>query len=132
MFLTVADLPGRAEWIGEPQLVVVPCIRHEVDALLRRWAVSDVVAEEAGIVVGELLANVVAHAQTTFRLEVKREGRLLYVAVEDGGIGVRPVVQPKASVRLELGLRLVSALALQWGWDEHPRGKTVWAAFLVD
>jgi two-component sensor histidine kinase len=131
MFLAVADLPGQAEWIGEPQLVVVPCIRHEVDALLGRWAVPDVVAEEVGVVVGELLANVVAHAQTTFRLEVKREGRLLHIAVEDGRVGVRPVAQPNASVRLELGLRLVSALALRWGWDEHPRGKTVWAVFLL-
>ena len=132
MFLAVADLPGQAEWIGEPQLVVVPCIRHEVDALLGRWAVPDVVAEEAGIVVGELLANVVAHAHTTFRLEVKREGQLLQVAVEDGRVGVQPVEQPKAPTRLELGLRLVSALALRWGWDEHATGKTVWAAFLLD
>ena len=132
MFLAVADLPGMAEWVGEPQLLGVSCIRHEVEALLRRWAVSDVVVEEAGVVVGELLANVVAHAHTTFRLEVKREGRLLHVAVEDGSVGVQPVAQSRASTRLGLGLRLVSALALRWGWDEHATGKTVWAVFLLD
>ena len=82
MFLAVADLPGKAEWVGEPHLLVVRCVRQEVAELLHRWAVADVVAQEAGIVVGELLANVVVHAQTTFRLEVQREGSML--RVEDG------------------------------------------------
>jgi anti-sigma regulatory factor (Ser/Thr protein kinase) len=93
--------------------------------------VPDVVAEEAAMVIGELVVNVVIHAQTTFRLVVRREGRLLIVAVEDGCVGARPVEQLNLSIGRGLGLRLVGAMALRWGWDEHATGKTVWAEFLL-
>jgi anti-sigma regulatory factor (Ser/Thr protein kinase) len=131
MFVAVADLPGWAEWVGEPHVDVLRGVRREVDELLRRWGVPDVVAEEAGMVVGELVANVVVHAQTTFRLVVRREGLLLIVAVEDGCVGARPVKHLNLSIGRGLGLRLVSAIALRWGWDEHATGKTVWAEFLL-
>ena len=131
MFLAVADLPGKAEWVGEPHLLVVRCVRQEVAELLHRWGVADVVAQEAGIVVGELLANVVVHAQTTFRLEVQREGSMLRVAVEDGSLGAPPVEQSSGLTGHGLGLRLVNTLAFRWGWNEYATGKTVWAVLLL-
>jgi anti-sigma regulatory factor (Ser/Thr protein kinase) len=132
MFLAVADLPGKAEWVGEPHPVVVGRVRQEVGKLLDRWGASDVVAQEAGIVVGELLANVVVHARTTFRLEVQREGLMLRIAVEDGCVAALPVEQPSVSTGKGLGLRLVNTLALRWGWCAQATGKTVWAVVLLD
>ena len=131
MFFAVADLPGKVEWVGEPFPVVVGCVRQEVGELLDRWGVSDLAAQEAGIVVGELLANVVVHARTTFRLEVQREGSMLRVAVEDSCLGAPPVNQSSGLTGPGLGLRLVNSLALRWGWNEYATGKTVWAVLLL-
>ena len=131
MFLAVADLRAKAEWVGEPHLAIVPCVRQEVGELLCRWETSDIVVRQAGQVVEELLANVVVHARTTFRLEVQREGPVLRVAVEDGCLRAPPVDQARGLTGQGLGLRLVNALALRWGWNEYATGKTVWAVFLV-
>jgi anti-sigma regulatory factor (Ser/Thr protein kinase) len=46
--------------------------------------------EEAALVVAELLANVVDHAQTTFRLAVRLNGRLLHVGIDDSRVGSTP------------------------------------------
>ncbi len=88
-------------------------------------------AEASTLVVAELLANVVAHARTTFCLTARLTGRVLHITVDDGCVAVPPADPPDRPVRRRHGLRIVTATATRWGWTEHETGKTVWAQFIV-
>jgi two-component sensor histidine kinase len=83
------------------------------------------------LVVEELVANVVDHARTRFRLVVRLTGRVLRLAVRDSAAGlpqVRPF-DPYAS--RGRGLQVVDTVAQRWGCDRHEHGKTVWADLAV-
>jgi hypothetical protein len=115
------------EWTGPPYAETVSRVRRQLRQVLESWGLPDEVIEDAVLVTVELLANVVVHARTPFRLVVQRRGRLLHVAVQDGFVGAAP----NAAAHGLSGLRLVNAIALRWGWQEHAMGKTVWAEFMT-
>lgn len=120
----------HAEWVGAPSVEAAVDVRRELERLLARWELRTEVAEDALLVVTELLENVVVHARTPFRLSVRLQGPLLHVAVADGRVGV-PARAPNFVVGRISGLRLVTAVALRWGYREHEAGKTVWAELVV-
>jgi len=77
--------------------------------------------EEAQLVVGELVTNAVMHGSPPISLSASSHATGLRVAVHDG----RPYLgRPDPDSR---GLRLVEAVALEWGIDSHSDGKVVWA-----
>lgn len=120
------------EWVGEPSVEVVVRLRNQLQELLVRWGLDQDTVEDAVLLVAELLANVVVHARTPFRLSVHLHDPLLRVSVSDRRVGVPPAdatANPTAG-RIS-GLRLVGALAFRWGWQEHETGKTVWAELIV-
>ena len=110
-----------------PDLASVPCARHLVLDLLRTWrAPHD--HDDAGLLVTELVANVVDHVggEASFILEVTLADRWLRIAVADGS-AIRPVVQEHSGDRPRgRGLRLVQAVAERWGVEDHHGGKRVW------
>jgi anti-sigma regulatory factor (Ser/Thr protein kinase) len=126
-----ADGPYQAEWVGEPSVEATNRIRREFHGSLIRCGLDEDVIEDAVLVVAELLANVVVHARTPFRLSVRLGGPLLRVSVSDRRVGVpeAPSVNPTAG-RIG-GLRIITAVAFRWGWQEHETGKTVWAEIIV-
>jgi anti-sigma regulatory factor (Ser/Thr protein kinase) len=129
MGLTSVGRPRRAEWTGPPFTEAVRRVRREVYDVLTRWRLPADAVEDATLVVAELLANVVEHARTTFRLVVELRGRLLRVAVDDGLRGAVPAPSAPNVPGYISGLQMVNRLALRWGWQEHDGGKTVWAEF---
>ena len=86
--------------------------------------------ENAKLVVSELATNAITHAHSAFSVEVTRLGNGVRLAVRDGS-PTRPVVhdkpRPGGSGR---GLRIVGALAADWGVELTAHGKTVWAELL--
>ncbi|WP_415953950.1 ATP-binding protein [Streptomyces sp. KLOTTS4A1] len=94
-------------------------------------------SERVAVVVGELAANAVTHGRVPgrdfeVRLEMDGGGRLR-VEVSDTGSG-RPHARPDAPLAERgRGLRLVGALADEWGVRERVGGvgKTVWATVSV-
>lgn len=120
----------QAEWDGEPSVESAVGVRKQLQRLLVAWGLRDDAVDDAALVVTELLANVVMHAGTPFRLTVRLRGPLLHVAVSDGRVGV-PARAPHPIGGGVSGLRLVTAVALRWGWTEHAAGKTVWAELVV-
>jgi anti-sigma regulatory factor (Ser/Thr protein kinase) len=76
---------------------------------------------EASLVVGELVTNAVVHGAPPITLSAIPHGRALRVEVHDG----RPDLGPPAAD--SRGLRLVEAVALQWGVQARADGKVVWA-----
>ena len=131
MALTPVGRPRRAEWAGPPIEASVSRVRYSVRQVLVRWRLPEDVIDDAVLVVTELLANVVEHARTPFRVVVELRVRLLHVAVEDGAVGRAPLGTGCAVSGYVSGLRVVNAVALRWGWQEHQTGKSVWAEFLT-
>ena len=114
-------------WAHQPAAEVCGPIRRRLRAALLQWSVPDDVAEDAVLVVTELVANVVDHARTPFRLTLRLTGSVLRVAVADGS-GRPPAVQPVDLLAVRgRGLQVVDAIAQRWGWQEIEDGKVVWA-----
>ncbi|GAA3385306.1 ATP-binding protein [Cryptosporangium minutisporangium] len=115
----------------EPTATATAEVRGSVRALLAQWRIAGTAAEDILLVVHEMVANVVDHARTPFRLAIKLCDSFVQVSVQDASrrpIVVRPL-DPEAT--RGRGLRLVGAIADRWGCSEERDGKTVWAAIPV-
>ncbi len=110
-----------------PSARSVPVARHLVLDLLRSWqALHD--AEDAALLVTELVANVVDHVggAEPFTLEVSLAEDWLRIGVVDGS-SVRPVVRELDTGHPRgRGMRMVAAIADRWGAEDHCGGKRVW------
>jgi hypothetical protein len=117
----------RAEWAGEPSAEAALDARQELHRALVSWELSEDTVEDAVLVVSELLGNVVVHARTRFRLGACLRGPLLRLSVSDGRVGVPDAVTTNPTDGRISGLRMITAVASRWGWEEHATGKTIWA-----
>jgi anti-sigma regulatory factor (Ser/Thr protein kinase) len=131
--------PGRWPYLSGlemPALDTAPgCARAHVRALLREWKADNAVAEDALLVLSELMTNAVAttHRQATpapVRLWMLGDGVSVLVLVWDATMPP-PVPAPAAAdAEHGRGLAIVAALSARWGWyfpAEQPGGKVVWA-----
>jgi len=131
MALTAVDRPRRAEWTGSAFAAAAGQVRQQVRQVLVRWRLHEDVIDDAVLVVAELLANVADHARTQFRLVLELHVHLLHISVEDHAGGPAPAGMGAAVSGRVSGLRVVNAVTLRWGWQEHDAGKTVWAEIAV-
>jgi anti-sigma regulatory factor (Ser/Thr protein kinase) len=85
------------------------------------------VSGDAVLVVSELATNAVIHARTPFSVSVRFGPAAIRIAVTDRS-GSEPVIQDVPPTALSgRGLRLVDAIAGDWGVEPTPDGKVVWA-----
>jgi anti-sigma regulatory factor (Ser/Thr protein kinase) len=107
--------------------------RRELRVVLALWGRGDL-ADEAGVVVSELMTNAVQHArgldgaiETTYRLLPGDRG--VRMKVRDGDPSRRPRVRPMTAEDFGgRGLHLVDELTChRWGVEAAADGKTVWA-----
>ena len=104
----------------------VPTARRVVVELLALWGAPH--DRDAGLVVSELVANVVDHVggDEPFTLELTSSGDSLRISVADGS-AIRPVVRELESDSARgRGMRMVERIADRWGAEEHQGGKRVW------
>ncbi|MFC8537115.1 ATP-binding protein [Streptomyces sp. NPDC057249] len=101
---------------------------------LDAWGVpyGSELSDDVAVVVAELAANAVLHGHVTgrdFELRVLREADGFRVEVSDARGERRPELCAGGPAAAEggHGLRLVAALAAEWGVAERVVGKTVWA-----
>jgi two-component sensor histidine kinase len=118
----------RASFELLPTLAAPRTARALLGELLNAWAVDAVVVEDAGMLVHEVVANVVEHAGTDVALEVDvvAADEWVRVGIADGS-SVRPVVRelhPRAS--RGRGMQIVESLAHRWGSEDRAGGKRVW------
>ena len=111
----------------EPVVEVPGQIRRQLRRVLDDWELDEDVTGDALLVVEELVANVVDHAHTRFRLHVRLDAGLLHVAVHDDLPGQVHVPAPDPERLRGQGLRIVDGLSRRWGCDPDDTGKTVWA-----
>ena len=94
---------------------------------LARYEEQAAVAE---LIVSELAANVVRHANTPFEVEVQAGRRLIRVSVSDGAAVDLRVTAAAGDATSGRGLAIVDSLSHRWGVDKTGDGKTVWAELL--
>ena len=107
--------------------------RSLVRTILVGWDYSDDVIERALVIASELATNAVTHALNTprFRLICYTEANLLTIGVIDED--KREPVKSDAADDDEhgRGLRVVEALADEWGWEPCEHGKIVYGRLHV-
>jgi len=116
---TTASFPSETRAVGEARQFVL--IAGEV---------PDEAAGDVALLVSEVASNAVLHARSPFTVTVERDGSNLRVAVSDNS-AVLPVVKNLSNeATTGRGLRILGALAQDWGVEPDGDGKTVW--FEVD
>jgi anti-sigma regulatory factor (Ser/Thr protein kinase) len=118
-------VPWRAASVAEVRKVLV-------DDLQTR-DVTEVVVDEAEIVVSELVSNAIRHARPltdgNLRVHWKVKAGVVEVEVTDGGSDSTPRPAPRTIwAPSGRGLRIVRSLAHEWGVTEDRNGSTVWAS----
>lgn len=98
---------------------------------LTEWGCTDR-HDDVRLCVSELATNALLHGVPPgreFSLTVVIEGSLVRVEVRDSGDGCPVVAHERADGCGGWGLRLVTALADDFGVTAHNPGKTVWSVF---
>lgn len=115
----VIDLPN--------DLSSVALARRFVKENLAAWGISGPL-DDALLVVSELAANALTHANSSYRIRLSATPVALRIEVDDAGAGT-PEPQPLTDTEEHgRGLHLVDALAASWGMEAAERGgKRVWA-----
>jgi anti-sigma regulatory factor (Ser/Thr protein kinase) len=118
-------VPWRAASVAEVRKVLVEDLQTR--------SVSEVVVDEAEIVVSELVSNAVRHARPLtdgmLRVHWKVKAGVVEVEVTDGGSDTSPRPAPRTIwAPSGRGLRIVRSLAHEWGVTEDRNGSTVWAS----
>jgi hypothetical protein len=106
--------------------------RRLVASELRRGGHDEQLVDEAMLVLSELASNAVIHARSPFTISVRSDDSLLRIAVRDRcAVPVTANGEQGLLVRAPHGLAVIQALSTQWGVDETPDGKIVWAELRV-
>ena len=115
----VIDLPDDLSSVREA--------RRFVREYLREWGIDEPL-DDALLVVSELAANALTHAQSSYRVQLSATPAALRIEVDDAGVGA-PEPQPLTETEEHgRGLHLVDALAASWGIEAADSGgKRVWA-----
>lgn len=113
--------------VAEPVAASPARVRRRLRAALAQWELPADVADNALMVVEELVANVVDHAGTPFRLTVHHTGPSLRISVRDGCPGSLAARPFDAHAPRGRGLQMIDSLTSRWGCRRTAGGKTVWA-----
>ena len=91
------------------------------------WGYGGSLVRDAQLVVAELASNAVVHARSSFSVAARAEPFGVRISVHDAS-SVTPTVRENDPIALSgRGLRLVAAIAADWGVDITADGKVPWA-----
>ena len=100
--------------------------RRFAERTMAGWSIDGDRFETARLLVSELVANAVTHAETDVTLQLDLTDQRLRVEVRDEAEGQPRARRPRHDDPTGRGLMIVEALADRWGVDPTPPGKTVW------
>ena len=102
--------------------------RRATREVLSAWGLHEPEwADDACLVVTELVSNAVRHGGPRLALELSFAGGWVMVAVVDSTCGVPQPRTPADDDESGRGMLIVTALARSWGVDTGADGKRVWA-----
>lgn len=97
-------------------------------ASARAAAAAGDLADDAAVVLSELVGNAVRHARGPIRVTLRSIGSGLRMEVHDAAPDSPPQPRPAdGEATGGRGMHLVHGLSTRWGWDADAAGKTVWA-----
>lgn len=99
--------------------------RRFVAEALRGWALDDLV-DTAMLLTSELVTNAYLHARSEVEVRVDRRRDVVRVDVADSSELVPARYRYDDEAYTGRGVTLVESLALAWGVDPLPEGKSVW------
>jgi Histidine kinase-like ATPase domain len=95
---------------------------------LLNWCVRGTPADDAHIVLGELVTNALMHSMDVFTLTLDLHGDRILIEVWDCTDATPEITMPDDLAVSGRGMFLVDALTKEWGVrPEEQGGKTVWA-----
>jgi len=110
----------------------VPTARHFIESILSGWNRPEL-AWTATMVVSELASNAALHARgQQFSVRITTEGVGVRLEVTDSSPRLPQQRSYSSESTTGRGLRLVSALATDWGVVPSATGKTIWAVLGLD
>lgn len=99
----------------------------------RQWGLPAATAEDAVLLVSELVGNAVCHTgASAFGLKMLRRRGRIRVEVRDPSRGLPCLLPVQPLDTSGRGLFLVDTLADRWGVDLLPRGKNTWFEMRVE
>lgn len=114
----------------------VASARQKLKTWMREQGCSREVIEDGRLVISELVANSVRHAQPlsdgTILISWGRDRKGIKISVTDGGSTSRPrTVRASASAVSGRGMAIVEAIAIDW-WSDQTRTRSTIHALLAD
>lgn len=95
----------------------------------RGWSATNGIdarhTDQLELLVSELVTNAVRHGSPPYQVFLGRTGHSLYGEVSDSSPS-QPRVLPEPDHRGGFGLRIIDALASDWGISSAATGKAVW------
>lgn len=133
--------PSHSRFDLAPSPSAVRWGRKHAAEILATWGIARPVADDALVIVSELLSNAVQHASQPFEPAYDRPdtatcslllwltGMGLTVSVYDGDRRPPVMMEARSDAERGRGLRLVEALSEVWGYTypQATTGKIVWA-----
>ncbi|HLW45627.1 MAG TPA: response regulator [Acidimicrobiales bacterium] len=119
-------IPRTATTRIGPDVHEIALARRFVIDRSREWARASI-ADDAAVVVSELVANALVHVRSGCELTVGLRGDVLRIEVVDHGGGMPDLQDATLNDEHGRGLLLVSMLCTAWGTEPLDDGKSVWA-----
>jgi anti-sigma regulatory factor (Ser/Thr protein kinase) len=117
---------------GQQVQIPLPGTRSDVGAgrrfvreTIEQWGFVDV-AEDVVLIASELITNAVLHARTDLEVAVRQVQGRVRIEVADKSSNLPRVRQHSVESGTGRGLRLVAAMASDWGAETRRDGKVVW------
>jgi anti-sigma regulatory factor (Ser/Thr protein kinase) len=104
----------------------VPAVRRFVMHALHAWDLAEAIPD-AVLVASELATNALRHTRSPFRVALVRSGSSVRILVEDLGGGYPSLCLLTDDMTWGRGVFIVDEVCTDWGADQLPLGKVVWA-----
>ncbi len=105
--------------------------RRMVVTQLESWGLGEL-ADDARLIVSELLTNAALHAYPPVRMKLTRLSSGVKLQVSDGSADMPIIQQVGTDVMTGRGWTLIAALSRDWGMTPAPGGKIIWATLQLD
>lgn len=103
--------------------------RQLVENTLQLWGCDDQLIDNAALAVTEMATNAVVHEGSPFTVVLEPHGAAVRLSVQDLSRAMPTLRDGELLAESGRGLRLVAAVATQWGAEPTVDGKVVWADF---
>ncbi len=117
-------MTSRASREFSPEPGEVAAARQFARAVATGWGID---VGDLVVVVGELAANAVLHARSTYSVTLRHDGDRVVVEVADRNARMPSPAAVPARALSGRGLTIVEQLARSWGVRPEADGKVVWA-----